>query len=519
LKELIYSRLLLASSEQFASDPAFVDDAATETFAEHVERVLRLADSHRCELGLGADGRFAVLAGSSNAYASLWHVAFVGGGVINPLNSRYSARELEFVLRDSGTSVIYTDAGLAPLIEQIRPRLPDLETVVLIGTGDVAHDARFEDLVAAGRPRMDREPEEQDLAIHMYTGGTTGLPKGVLHTQRAQTLNVYRMGLVFGVLTRPARFLHIVPMFHVGAALGVLGVPLGGGATVIRGRFDPGGVLDAIERYGITDLGLVPTMLLAILQHPEFEPGRMATVRQVAYGAAPISPDLLAKVLDVFPDLDLVQAYGMTEASGAVSHLGPEDHRRGGKLLESAGRSLPGVEVTIRDPGGRLVKTGQPGEVCVRSGSMMEGYHGLPDETAAALSEGRYRTGDVGYLDERGYLHLVDRAKDMIVSGGENIYSIEVENALLSHPSVREAAVIGVPDDTWGESVHAIVVCGEGVIPTEHELDAHVRARIADYKVPKSFEFRREPLPLSAVGKVLKRELREPHWAGCSRRV
>jgi acyl-CoA synthetase (AMP-forming)/AMP-acid ligase II len=256
-----------------------------------------------------------------------------------------------------------------------------------------------------------------------------------------------------------------------------------------------------------------------LLAHPDFEPERMRSLEVLTYGASPMPRALLDRLLELFPDLDVYQGYGMTESSAVLTALGPDDHRAGGDLLRSAGRALAGVVLSIQDGEGNLLPPGETGEVCARAGNFMREYWKRPKETADAFRGGWYHTGDAGYLDARGYLYLVDRVKDMIVTGGENVYSVEVENALASHPAVSEVAVIGIPHDVWGEAVHAVVVLKANAVATAEELIAHTRERIAGFKVPKSVAFRTEPLPLSGALKVLKRDLRAPYWGDKERSV
>ncbi len=519
MEELLYPRLLLTAAERTSDRPAFVDDDGTEeSLVDHVDRSLRLADAHRRELGMAKGDRFAVLAGNSRHYVNLWHTAFLGGGVVNPLNTRLAPKELEFILRDSGSRLLYVDAAYAATAAELRPHLPELESVVLLGDGDVPHDLRYDHLAAGGEPTV-VDVHEDDLAVLMYTGGTTGLPKGVLHTQRAQTLNVYRMGFMFGFFTETSTFLNATPMFHAGGAMGTMGMPCSGGTTVIHGTFDPARLIEDCDRYEVTHLGLVPTMIGMALNHPDFDPAKLASVRLIGYGASPMPSALLDQVMELLPHVSLSQTYGMTEASAVLTCLTPEDHRRGGERLRSAGRALPGVALSIQDAEGNAVTTGEVGEVCAKAGSFMVGYLDRPEETAAVMVDGWYRSGDAGRLDDEGYLYLVDRTKDMIVTGGENVYSTEVENAISTHPAVLQVAVIGIPSERWGEQVHAVVVPRPEMAITEAEVIAHARESIAGFKVPKSVEIRTEPLPLSGAMKVLKRELREPYWAGNERRI
>jgi len=263
----------------------------------------------------------------------------------------------------------------------------------------------------------------------------------------------------------------------------------------------------------------VPTMINMVLQHPAFDPARLSSLRRLVYGAAPMPTALIERVLALFPELDLIQGYGMTEAATILTLLTGDDHRRGGNLLLSAGRPVPGVELSIRSEDDRLLEPGEVGEVCARGGNYMREYWNRADETEAAFRGGWFHSGDMAYRDGDGYLFLVDRAKDMIVTGGENVYSAEVENAIASHLQVAQVAVIGIPDEQWGEAVHAVVVPCPGSTLSGEEVIAHARQTIAGYKVPKSVSFRKEPLPMSAAMKVLKRELRAPFWEGRDRAI
>lgn len=256
-----------------------------------------------------------------------------------------------------------------------------------------------------------------------------------------------------------------------------------------------------------------------VLDHPSYKPERLATLQTLGYGASPMPTALLERVLAISPDIQVVQAYGMTENFGILTMLMAEDHRRRGELLRSAGRPVVGSVVTIQDPEGNILRPGETGEVCAQGGNFMREYWHRPEQTEAAFAGGWYHTGDAGYLDEEGYLFLVDRVKDMIVSGGENIYSAEVENAIASYPGVAQVAVIGVPSEKWGEAVLAVVVTAGDVTINEDDLKAWCRERIAAYKVPKTIEFRTDPLPLSGALKVLKRDLRAPYWEGHDRSV
>ena len=516
MKELVYHRLLLPAVERNADRTAFFDDGYAGTFGGHLDRVGRLC-AGLSELGVHRGDRFAVMALNSHQFLECYHAAFLGGGMINPLNLRLAPKELEYILADSGTKVCVTDQFFAHVIDKVRDAV-GLEHVVMIGSGDVPHDVGYEDLLASSAPRIPDEPEETDPVVLMYTGGTTGLPKGVLLDHRAEMLNLYHINQMWR-FTQDDVFLHQTPMFHAASMGGMLGIPALGGASVFLPLFDPAQVLALSEQYSVTSTVMVPTMIGMLLDHPEFRPERLATLRTLTYGASPMPAALLERLLSLFPDIDIYQGYGMTESSAVLTALGPDDHRAGGERLRSAGRPLFGVNLSIQDPDGKPVPVGETGEVCARAGNFMIEYWNKPDATADTFRDGWYHSGDAGYLDQDGYLFLVDRVKDMIVTGGENVYSVEVENAIASHPSVVQVAVIGVPSEKWGEAVHAIVVVQEGDKVTETEIIAHTREWIAGYKVPKSVEIRSEPLPLSGAMKVLKRELRAPYWEGQDRAV
>ncbi len=520
MKELVYHRYLLPVVERLASKPASIDGEFTATFEKHLQRVNRLASGMRTDLGIGKGDRFAVMTLNGHHYLELYHAALLSGSIINPLNLRLAPMELSFILKDSGAKVCFADAFFAPHIEKIREEA-GLEKLVLVGGtlgGEVPHEASYEDIVAAGDDVLPGEPDEDDVAILMYTGGTTGLPKGVVIDQRALMLDLYKVATRWG-MDESFVYLHQTPMFHAASLGAILAIPAVGGVTTYVSLFDPPKVLDTIEQHSVNMTVMVPTMVGMLLDHPDFKPERLSSLHTLVYGASPMPTALLERVLKTFPDMEIYQGYGMTENCGLLTCLGPEDHRAGGDLLRSAGRPMPGSVVSIQDEQGNIVAPRETGEVCARAGNYMREYWNRAEETQAAFRGGWYHTGDAGYLDEAGYLYLVDRVKDMIVTGGENVYSAEVENAIASNPSVAQVAVIGIPSERWGEEVLAVVVAKDGTNPSEDEIKAWARDRIAGYKVPKRVEVRAEPLPLSGAMKVLKRELRAPYWEGRDRGV
>jgi long-chain acyl-CoA synthetase len=478
------------------------------TYDEHLERVGRLA-SVIAGLGVGRSESVAVLAGTSHVYVELWRACCAGAAVINPLNSRLAPDELVYILNDAGSKVIFVDQEHAPIVAQIRERISGLRSVVLIGEGDGPQDDRLDDLMgAAASSELPDEPASEDTAVLMYTGGTTGLPKGVVLSQRALALSIYRMQSVVSLGPNQS-FLSFMPMFHIGG-ISAWGLFLpSGGCSVVLPAFEPGAVNAAIRDEQATAIGAVPTMLALMIGHPDYDPAMLNTLQLVMYGAAPMPPSLLSTLLDTYPKLGFHQAYGMTELCAIATGLTRDDHRAGGEILGSVGRPALGVEVELRHAEtGKTVPRGEVGEIWLRADSIMTEYWKKPEQTEASLVDGWYRSGDAARLDENGYVYLADRIKDMIITGGENVYSLEVEDAISDHPAVAAVAVIGLPDETWGERVHAVVVCERGSVSAE-ELTDRARERIAGFKVPKSWTLQTEPLPLSPAGKVLKRDLRD----------
>ena len=504
MDELIYSRLFLPAAERHASRAAIHDGAYSATFGEHAERALRLANALGSGLGLDPTDRFGVVALNGHRYLELYHAAFLGGAVINPVNYRLADREMAHVLRHSGARVVFVDAAFAQRVQGIVDSgETSIEKVVSL-------DDEYEQLLASGKDVVPTEPGEDALPMLMYTGGTTGLPKGVASTQRAQMLNLYHLAMVQGLaFSEDAVYLHHMPMFHSMGANAALSAAAFGTEAAAIPAFEPGAFMSAVAKHSVTETVLVPTMIAMILQHPDYAPERLSSLERIGYGGMAMPHSLLAKLQEASPDIELLQGYGMTEACPTLTFLTAADHRRGEDKRHSVGRPLPGVDVAVFDGEGNRVPTGEVGEVCARGGNIMTGYWNDPDATAKVFRDGWYRTGDLGRFDADGYLYLVDRVDDMIVTGGENVYSVEVENALTTYPGVLQVAVVGMPDDIWGQRVHGIVVLApDAAGTTEEQLAAHAKQTIAGYKVPKTWELRTEPLPVSGAGKPLKRELR-----------
>ena len=359
------------------------------------------------------------------------------------------------------------------------------------------------------------------MAGIFYTGGTTGFSKGVMLSHRSLWASAMAWLAEAEALPQSV-VLHAAPMFHLADVGAIVGFTIAGIVNAVIPFFTPEGVLAAIERFRVTDLLLVPTMINMLVSHPKIAETDVSSIRRLAYGGSVIPEAVLARAIAAFPNCRFTQAYGQTELSPIATLLLPEHHVLEGPnagRLNSAGRPAACNEVEIVDPNDVEVPRGTVGEIRCRGPNTMLGYWNKPQETAAALRDGWVYTGDAGYMDDEGFVFIVDRLKDMIVSGGENVFSAEVENAVFNHSAVAQCAVVAIPSAEWGEAVHAIVILKEGRAATAEEIIAHCRCEIAHYKCPRSVEFRTEPFPLSGVGKVLKRELRAPYWERQTRQV
>ena len=494
------------SLQTTADQTATIFGARVRTFREQADRVARLAGGLRA-LGVEVGDRVGILAFNSDRYAEYLLAVPWAGGVLNPVNIRWSAAEIAYSLNDSGTRCLLVDDSFVATAEVLRQNCPDLRWLVYCGEGSTPDGmVNYEELLAAHQPVRDARRCGDDLAGIFYTGGTTGFPKVVMLSHRNIVTAALGSAATGQILPEGSVLLHAAPMFHL-ADLSVWAVQtLKGGVHVIIPAFKSDAVWAAIRDHNVTDVLLVPTMVQMLIDDPAMHEYDVSSLRRILYGGSPISQGLLTRVMSMLPDVKLTQGYGITEAGPMVTLLWHKDHH--GPRLTSAGRAAPHAQIKIIDESGAEVPTETVGEICVRGDHIMRGYWHRPDETAAVLVDGWYRTGDAGYLDAQGFLHIVDRIKDMIITGGENVYSAEVENALSTHHSVAASAVIGLPSDLWGETVHAVVVAAAGTHIDPADLQTHVGARLANYKVPRSLDIV-EQLPLSGAGKVLKRQLRE----------
>ena len=493
-----------------SSRPAKPDLLGSErhwTFAQFADRVARQAAALQAR-GIATGDRVALLAPNDDALVTLLTACWWLGAVACPLNTRWSLPELRYAVADCGARLLVADAQFAAQASALAD---------VTSTADCLEIAAEAEQLA---PLEDSRSGGDALAAILYTGGTTGRSKGVMLSHA----NFWSASITRGAELNNSPdsvSLLVAPLFHVAGLGRLVGQAIVGGCCVTLPQFRAGPVLTAIEQHRISDIVVVPTMLQALLDAPGFDAACLQSLTRIAFGAAPMPPDLLDRALAAWPQAEFFQAYGLTETAGAVCINLPANHRpaKGSDVralgrLRSVGRPGLGAEIRIVDESGRELPRGEVGEIVVRGPMVTRGYWQLDEVTASALRGGWFHTGDGGRMDADGYLFIADRLKDMIISGGENVYSAEVEAALRSHPAVADAAVIGVPDARWGEAVHAVVVLRPaadadpaGIGDT---LKAWCREQLAGYKCPRSVSLT-DALPLSAAGKVLKTVLRAAH--------
>ena len=455
-------------------------------------------------VGKNTDLYFHILCGAQKVRA-----AMVG------INARLAPPEIAFVLNDAGCEILFVGKDFYPAIEKILPDCPKLKTVIAV---DGEHESwqdfeSWRDQYQAEDPMLPHEAG--DTVIQLYTSGTTGHPKGVeltntnfeaMYEQAHNEWAVWRNGDVI---------LLAMPLFHIaGVNVGLVAIHYGCTAIMTR-DVDPGEILGLVAEKKIQYMFLVPAVILFLMQHPDIGKTDLSSVKEILYGASPIAEELLVSAQKRF-QCNFRQVYGLTETTGCGTNLPPDAHK--GKLLRSCGKPNKGIDLRVVDENGKDCATGAVGEIVMRATTNMKGYWNRAEDTKTAMRDGYFHTGDAGYFDEEGWLYIYDRVKDMIVSGGENVYPAEVENALFAHPKVADVAVIGVPDEKWGEAVKAVVVLEKGAQLSAEELIGWARDKIAGYKLPKSVDVV-EALPRNPSGKILRRELREPYWKGQTRRV
>ncbi len=495
---MIHTHSLGRAARFFPTRIALASAGTRLSFRELHDRVAGIAAA-LAEHGFRAGDRLALLLPNEPEYIELVYACGWLGVIAVPLNTRLAPTELDRILTDATPRGLIRHSSLpAPAV-----RVP-LELVL---------DKDF--LRAPGGPCPEPVYDPDLVLALVYTSGTTGRPKGVALTHANVLANVHFLNY-WVPYKEGGVFLHAAPMFHIVDFPLLFAAPAFGTCQVTIPKFSAQGFCEAVERDRVTHTVLVPTMINMLTQYPDLTKYDLATLERVAYGGSPMPPELINRTREVLPHMKLVQAYGLSETGFLTALL--DDEHTGDRLL-SCGRPCPGIDVRVVDESGTEVGPGQRGELIARGANVMRGYWNNPDETTRAFRGGLFRTGDIGYQDADGYFYILDRLKDMIVSGGENVYCGEVEAVIYSHPAVREAAVFGVPDPNWGELVTACVVLKPGRPLAAEELIAHCRRSLANYKVPRRVEFSETELPKSGSGKILKRVLRERFWANQQRAV
>ncbi len=473
------------------------------------------------KLGVAPDERIAYLGKNSDIFFELLIGAVKARVVMAPVNWRLAGPEIAYIIEDCKAAMLFVGPEFIDQARALKAEVPGVRHIMTIegGAPEWPDFAAWRDAQGTTDPALAISPG--DVAIQLYTSGTTGRPKGAM-LSHSNLLSLVRAGKDnapdWNRWSKDDVSLVAMPIFHIGGAgWGTLGLYYGARGVIAR-EFDPAKILDFIERSRITKLFMVPAAMQYVVRQPRAREIDFSHLRYMLYGASPIPAALLKECIEVFK-CGFVQMYGMTETTGTIVALPPEDHVEGLERMRSAGKALPGVELAILDADGKRLAPRQVGEIATRSGSNMIGYWNSPEATALTVDKDNWlRTGDAGYLDEDGYLYIHDRIKDMIISGAENIYPAEVESAICDHPDVAEAAVIGIPDDQWGEAVKAIVVMKPGKMASAADIINFARERIAGYKTPKSVDFI-PALPRNPSGKILRRHLRDPYWVGRDRQV
>ena len=489
---------------------ATIDGGRSRTWLEFRDRVARFAAVLRAA-GVQNGDRVAILSLNGAAYLEYFYAAPWAGALVVPLNTRLAAPELLAIINDAGAVALVVDDAFAAMLPALVPHLTSVRTVFASGSdAPPAGAASLDAAIAAADPIEAAEPGAADLYGIFYTGGTTAASKGVMLSHGNIVANA--MNMLTEVPFNPATvYLHAAPMFHLADCSATFSLTINAGTHTFMPRFDPVAVLHAIQELRVTNSILVPAMIGMLVNVPTIGDYDLTSLKGLLYGGQCISEAVLRRAIECLPGCAFTQAYGMTELSPVVTFLSARYHRTDGPeaaRLRAAGRAAPTADIRIVDDEDREVPHGDVGQIVVRGPMVMQGYWNQPALTADALRGGWMHTGDGGYMDDEGFVFVVDRIKDMIITGGENVYSAEVENAIYQHPAVAMCAVIGVPDEQWGERVHAVLSLKPGQSTTEAEIVAHCRRLIAGYKCPRTVSLRTEPLPLSGAGKVLKTVLR-----------
>ncbi len=509
-------------AREYPDHPFAEFEGNTLSYAEAESWANRFANSLLAS-GLGKGDRFSWISMNCVEICLMFFAASKVGIIPVPLNYRLAPREWAYIIKDSGSRALFCQSDLTGAIDTVRDELDDIESFIALPGPQTS--ATWQDLQSwmgddESRPIVAIDPAEQ--CYQMYTSGTTGLPKGAMLSYSNVSNNIHMAAISAAVGIRAERNLMVAPIYHAAAALTMMCMVACGCTLVIQREFNPVAVVDCMESDGITMITMVPAMIQACLVHvPDIGERRFPSLRLISYGASPIARETLQQAMEVF-GCGFSQGFGMTELTCVATTMTPVVHDRAVSsspgLLLSAGRAQVGTEMKIVDDDDQEVPPGTVGEILIRGPQVMMGYWNMPEPSEKTLKGGWMHTGDAGYMDEEGFVYIQDRIKDMIVSGGENIYPAEIEKALFEHPAIVDTAVIGVPDDTWGETVMAFVVLKDGAELELEEMQAFCRDRLAGFKIPHHLQITDE-IPRNASGKALKTVLREPHWEGKERRV
>jgi len=514
--DVIYRNALLYPDQE-----AFVCGPERITFSEFNARVNSLIHA-LWSIGVKKGDIIGILSWNCLEYTDVYGAAMKAGFIATPFNPRLQADELDYLINYSEANTLFVGSELVEMANSLRPRLPKVKTFVSF-EGSALNMIAHRDLLAThSRQEPDVQVEEGDLLYIFYTSGTTGVPRGALYTQRRkmEDTRIYAQGLA---MEAGDNHVMVMPLFHIGGHAHFWTFFYAGGSNIIMKFFDPAATLQTIQDEKATDIHIVPTHLVAMFALPDFEKYNLSSLKRIWYAASPMPVELLKKAMNIWGPI-FMQGYGQSESGPMVTFLPKQSHRVLDKppeehgVLASCGQPCLGTHVRVVDDKDNDVKLGEVGEIIVQSKQIMAEYWHKPDDTRETIVNGWLHTGDMGRYDEKGYIYIVDRKKDMIISGGENVYPREVEEVAYRHPAIQEVAVIGIPDPYWVEGVHAVVVLKKGASLTADEVITFCKKNLAGYKAPKSVEFV-DLLPKNPAGKILKRELRERYWKGLGRQV
>ena len=513
------------------SGPHCLFDQVSDFARQHAERTALITGSRRISYGelddrakrvgnglhalqLERQSRIAILCRNRHEFFEIWQGAAMAGHVLSPINAKLAAREIAFILNDSQARLLFVDETFHGLVQEISGELSAVQQIFTLGSHSKwLSYSDWRDAQSADEPSRSLFPD--DTVVQMYTSGTTGFPKGV-ELGHASVLACVRSMMGLAAWSPGEVALVTAPLFHTAGCAWAHCALQSGGAVVLLEKLSPVAVLSAIENHRVSEALLVPALIRMVLDSPQCANTDFSSLRRILYGASPIPVSSLRQAMQVFA-CDFEQGYGLTESVGPVAMLRPQDHD-GGRKMQSCGKAVPGTVIHVVDADGNECATDEVGEIIVSGPQLMKAYWNRPDDTRDAIRAGWLHTGDAGYYDADGYLYIHDRLKDMIVSGGENIYPAEVEGVLAACSGIAEVAVIGVPDERWGEAVKALVISQPGSQISARDISDYAHQHMARFKCPKSIDFV-ESIPRTASGKILKKDLREPYWEGFDRRV